>query len=92
MNYKVLLISPDFLLSAAEGFNLQRSEEGLGLNCQFVAKGDNGSKNIRGAVYGPIMYANAKLIYFIGREELFGSMPACRNTCNSQDCDPFMDM
>ena len=85
-----LLSSPDFILSAAEGFDLQRSEEGLGLNCHCAANGED--KSIRGAVYGPILYANAKLIYFLGGQELFGRMPACRKACNDKGCDPLMDL
>ena len=82
------VLSKDFIQTGAEGLRMQKSSTGMTDNCYCTLKNGTG---VRGPVYGPIYYANAKLIYLLGGLELLGLMPGCRvlcaDGCNSH-CQP----
>jgi len=73
----------------AEGFLFQNSDTGRTDNCYCTRKDGRG---IRGPVFGPIYYVNAKLIYLLGGLEALGRMPGCRVLCPAGNatstCDP----
>jgi len=84
------LVSLNMQRTIALGYMFQNSDTGRTSDCYCTRKDGLG---VRGPVFGPIFYVNAKLIYLLGGLDALGRMPGCRVLCpaatlNATLCHP----
>jgi len=92
MGHVLSLFNVNDLKSFYKAAAMQKTATGMTDNCYCTF---NDGSGVRGPMYGPIFYANAVFMYYLGGLELLGRMPGCRVLCQdacTNNCNPTIEI